>query len=159
MQKEISYRHSRMNRCAFSYIIFCSIYVRSYFLVAEQESNQRSQHRGGADHEAYRNIFLILHVSPASSRPPLCTPSGTCRKYGCGRKNLNINTQHRIHCWKSSITPIRSSLSTGAGWGPGGGRLKVGEEMLVQGSSNERLCGQRIPQPLSLVHFLCGHKK
>ena len=28
-----------------------------HFLVAEQESNQRSQHRGGADREVYRHFF------------------------------------------------------------------------------------------------------
>ena len=44
----------------------------------------------------------------------------------------------------------------GAGWGPGGGRLKGGLQVPVCLGSNERLCGQRLPQTPSLVRFLCG---
>ena len=54
---------------------------------------------------------------------------------------------------------IRTQPSMGAGWGAGGGRLKVGLPMPDPHCSTERLCGQRIPQPLSLVRFLCGYKK
>jgi len=42
---------------------------RYYFLVAEQESNQRSQHRGGADHEAYQSIFCGLPFHPGFEPP------------------------------------------------------------------------------------------
>jgi len=63
---------------------------------------------------------------------------------------------------QTQAVPVKTTgtrPSTGAGWGSGGGRLKVGPYMLDSQCANERLCGQRIPQPLSLVHFLCGHKK
>ena len=51
------------------------------------------------------------------------------------------------------------SSDGGAGWGSGGGWLEGEEEVLVKHSRNESLSGQRLPQPLSLVRFLCGHKK
>ena len=35
-----------------------------HFLVAEQESNQRSQHRGGADREVYRHFLNIPPLLP-----------------------------------------------------------------------------------------------
>ena len=44
----------------------------------------------------------------------------------------------------------------GAGWGPGGGRLKGGLQVPVCLGSNESLCGQRLPQTPSMVRFLCG---
>ena len=47
----------------------------------------------------------------------------------------------------------------GAGWGPGGGRLKGGIPVLVYLCNNERLCGQRLPQTPSLVRFLCGSQE
>ena len=56
-----------------------------YFLAPMQESNQRRWHRGGADREAYRDILPVQPFSPASSRPPLCTPSGAGRKNGSNR--------------------------------------------------------------------------
>ena len=67
----------------------------------------------------------------------------------------------QLHLCIAALPPKKTITgpTTGAGWGPGGERLKAGMIMRDYLRSNERLCGQRIPQPLSLVRFLCGHKK
>ena len=62
-----------------------------------QESNQRKWHRGGADREAYRDILPVQPFSPASSRPPLCTPSGAGRKNGSHRI-LIVNSRIAGRC-------------------------------------------------------------
>ena len=67
------------------YVLFDTLYVYfgsgrcrgPYFLVAEQESKQRSQLRGGVDRKAY--LFIVTSLScggPTLSHPPLRTPPG-----------------------------------------------------------------------------------
>ena len=56
-----------------------------YFLVAEQESKQRSQLRGGVDRKAF--LFIVTSLScggPTLSHPPLRTPPGPRRYLGGG---------------------------------------------------------------------------
>ena len=57
-----------------------------YFLVAEQESKQRSQLRGGVDRKAF--LFVVTSLScggPTLSHPPLRTPPGP-RRYLAARR-------------------------------------------------------------------------
>ena len=102
--------------------------------------------------------FIDSHFSPASSRPPLCTPSGACRKNGCSRISL-ITTVQEIYNRVSKTKSNQTGPPTGAGWGPGGGRLKGGIIVSVYLGNTERLCGQRLPQTPSLVRFLCGSQE
>jgi len=105
------------------------------------------------------SLKSLLPPQAALLSLPLCTPSGTGRKTFSNRiyvvKPQKKNERRQSRYQKTTTT----QLSMGAGWGSGGGRLKDGRKMLDSYCSNERLCGQRIPQPLSLVRFLCGHKK
>ena len=144
---------------------------RYYFLVAEQESNQRSQHRGGADREVYRHFFnkppLLPRLRAALPYVPLPAPVEGFLVVGIKVLGLTI---------KSTST----RLSTRAGRGSGEGAAERSEscnnndcrgqsyhcklaqsraENPGQNRSSERLCGQRLPRTLSLVRFLCGHKK
>ena len=60
-----------------------------YFLVAEQESKQRSQLRGGVDRKAY--LFIVTSLScggPTLSHPPLRTPPGPVVTLGRGLESV-----------------------------------------------------------------------
>ena len=69
--------------------------------------------------------------------------------------NRRITKCNRVSTTESTT----ARAPTGAGWGSGGGRLKVGISVPVCHRSSERLCGQHRPQPLSLVRFLCGSQE
>ena len=130
------------------------------FLVPARKGPKESGTGEALTAKPIRTTFINHHFSPASSRPPLCTPSGACRNSFCGRNSLSPTAAElTVLGSESSKTMIQAGPSTGAGWGSGGGRLKVGISVLDYPRRKERLCGQRIPQPLSLVPFLCGHKK
>ena len=130
-----------------------------HFSCIGKKSAKRSRHRGGADREAYRHIILIQLFSPASSRPHQCTSPGAGRKTGSNRIASHQKVQKLYTVKHRSHSRFLPSCRRGPGGGSGGGRLKVGVEKPVSICSNERLCGQRLPRPLSLVTFLCGHKK
>ena len=60
-----------------TYILVPVAAAGPYFLVAEQESKQRSQLRGGVDRKAF--LFAVTSLScgsPTLSHPPLRTPPG-----------------------------------------------------------------------------------
>ena len=57
----------------------------SSFSCPGKKRTKRIRHRGGADREAYQDYIYQLPFSPASSRPPLCTPSGAGRECLCRR--------------------------------------------------------------------------
>jgi len=106
------------------------------------------------------SLKSLLPPQAALLSLPLCTPSGANREMSNDRYSLYLpDAALSIHSCNSPQKKTISGPMTGAGWGSGGGRLKTGLIMRDDLRSNERLCGQRIPQPLSLVHFLCGHKK
>ena len=54
---------------------------------------------------------------------------------------------------------LESIFRRGPGGGLGGGRLKVGVEVLDTEAVTKGFAVSASPQPLSLVRFLCGHKK
>ena len=101
--------------------------------------------------------LISIRLTPASSRPPLCTPSGASRKTGCGRYLFLAADGYLLRCFDSGTDPIRSFDGGRVGvWG----RAAQSRANVLDNLRNyERLCGQRIPQTLSLVRFLCGHKK
>ena len=66
-----------------TYILVPVAAAGPYFLVAEQESKQRSQLRGGVDRKAF--LFAVTSLScgsPTLSHPPLRTPPGPRRYSG-----------------------------------------------------------------------------
>ena len=78
---------------------------RCYFLVSEQESNQRSQHRGGADREVYRYFLsqppLLPRLRAALPYVPLPAPIEEFPVVGIlgdGYEHFNNRLQHRKIC-------------------------------------------------------------
>ena len=62
-----------------------------------------------------------------------------------------------LRCFDSGTDPIR--FFDGGRVGVWGRAAQSRANVLDNLRNYERLCGQRIPQTLSLVRFLCGHKK
>ena len=95
--------------------------------------------------------FITPPFSPASSRPPLCTPSGAgrqtcCRRYLFGQMDISSSV--------SVLKSIPTQPSTGAGWGSGGGRLKAGLPMPVSFCCTVRLCRSAHPPDVFFGYFL-----
>ena len=123
-----------------------------YFLVAEQESNQRNQHRGGADREVYRHFLNIPPLLPrlraALPYVPLPAPieGFFCSRSDRRRTAANLITayfkQICVSVWDSGCVSRKvlglimkstgTQLPTRAGRGSGGGWLKVGETMWLK---------------------------
>ena len=132
---------------------------QSHFLAAMQESNQRRWHRGGADREAYRSCIPWLAYFPGFEPPSPMYPfrrwTEDCHWSIQQDGSPQFITNAGIPGYRSDSSPSFDGGRVG-GWGRA---AQSRAEHAGCAMHNDRLCGQRLPQPLSLVHFLCGHKK
>jgi len=116
---------------------------------------KRSRHRGGADrrslseHEISSIILPRLRAAlPYVPLPALIERTAVVEAPETGTAAQIIRT------WVSTPKSIPAGSSTGAGWGPGGGRLKVGVVRPVYPRSNERLCRSAHPPDVFFGYFL-----
>ena len=112
---------------------------------------KRSRHRGGADRRSL-SVLLQSSTSPTSpsSRPPLCTPPGPCRKFVRSRA---------VRCGlRTKETPLEAH-DGGRKGGRGGGRLKVGVQRWKITAVSTGFAVSASPQPLSLVLSCAGTRK
>ena len=73
------------------------------FLVPARKGPKESGTGEALTAKPIRTTFINHHFSPASSRPPLCTPSGASRNIYYGHNNLSQT---------SAVRSVRNSVST-----------------------------------------------
>ena len=102
------------------------------------------------------HAFFSFHFSPASSRPTLCTPSGTGRQSCCSRYSFGADSYSN---WFSILESIPTQPSTGAGWGSGG-RVAQRRGCRVGISRKSRKTMRSTPPPSRLLWFVsCAENK
>ena len=110
--------------------------------LSESQSNQRRWHRGGTDHEAYRNCVYGPSYYPGFEPS---SPMYLSRRW-------TKDFQQSFFDHNQTTDGGREGV-----WGEGGSKL--GQKCWFAAAVTKDFAVNASPQPLSLVRFLCGSQE